>query len=69
MRIRLSKKRAAKAAKKYIPYSEAYGQGFDDMQRRLPCLEKIKRAIGYEPKVGLDEMIEIIIADKRGKNE
>jgi UDP-glucose 4-epimerase len=59
----------SKSKKKYIPYSSAYGEGFDDMQRRLPCLEKIKRATGYEPKVRLDEMIDIIIADKRGKNE
>jgi UDP-glucose 4-epimerase len=59
----------SKSRKKYISYSEAYGQGFDDMQRRLPCLDKVKRAIGYEPKVGLDEAIEIIVADKRGKNE
>jgi UDP-glucose 4-epimerase len=59
----------SKSRKEYVPYSKAYGEGFDDMQRRLPCLEKIRRAIGYEPKVGLDEMIEIIVADKRGKNE
>lgn len=59
----------SKSRKKYIPYSKAYGQGFDDMQRRLPCLEKIKLAIGYEPKIKLDEVIDIIIADKRGKNE
>ena len=62
-------KTGSKSVKKYIPYSEAYGQGFDDMQRRLPCLEKVKNAIGYEPSVKLDEMIDIIIADKRAKNE
>ena len=62
-------KTCSKSEKKYIPYSKAYGKGFDDMQRRLPCLEKIKRAIGYEPKVGLDEMVEIIITDKRGRDE
>ncbi len=62
-------KTGSKSGKKYIPYSEAYCQGFDDMQRRLPCLEKIKRAIGYEPKIKLDEMIDIIVNDKRGKNE
>ncbi len=59
----------SKSRKKYIPYTEAYGQGFDDMQRRLPCLEKVKSAVGYEPKVGLDEAIEKIIADKQGKDE
>ncbi|MDZ7292580.1 MAG: GDP-mannose 4,6-dehydratase [candidate division KSB1 bacterium] len=40
-----------------IPYEEAYEQGFEDMARRVPDLTKIKRLIGYEPKVKLDEMI------------
>jgi len=62
-------KTGSKSIKKYIPYSEAYGEGFDDMHRRLPCLEKINKLIGYEPKVKLDEMIDVIIADKRGGNE
>jgi len=61
-------KTGSKSSKKYITYDKAYGQGFDDMQRRLPCLEKIKRAIGYESRVTLNEAIEIIVADKRGKN-
>lgn len=54
---------------KYIPYSQAYGQGFDDMQRRLPCLKKVKAVIGYQPKVNLDQMLEHIIADKRAKDQ
>ncbi|MDD5010732.1 MAG: GDP-mannose 4,6-dehydratase [Phycisphaerae bacterium] len=62
------KKTGSKSEKKYISYSEAYGKGFDDMQRRLPCLEKVKQAIGYEPKVGLEQTLEKIIADKRGEN-
>jgi UDP-glucose 4-epimerase len=63
------KKTGSKSEKKFIPYSQAYGQGFDDMQRRLPCLEKINRATGYKPQVSLEQMIEKIITDKRGKNE
>jgi UDP-glucose 4-epimerase len=66
---KIIEKTNSKSIKKLIPYSKAYGQGFDDMQRRLPCLEKINRAIGYKPQVSLDQMLEIIIADKRGKNE
>ena len=66
---KIIQKTRSKSGKKYIPYSSAYGKGFDDMQRRLPSLEKVKQAIGYEPKVGLDEMIEVIIADKRGRDE
>jgi UDP-glucose 4-epimerase len=40
-----------------IPYEEAYEQGFEDMARRVPDLAKIKKLIGYTPKVKLDEII------------
>lgn len=40
-----------------IPYEEAYEQGFEDMARRVPDLTKIKKLIGYSPKVKLDEII------------
>jgi len=40
-----------------IPYEEAYEQGFEDMTRRVPDLAKIKKLIGYTPKVKLDEII------------
>ncbi|CAN5404712.1 SDR family NAD(P)-dependent oxidoreductase [soil metagenome] len=42
---------------RYIPYEEAYGEGFEDMQRRVPCLEKAKRLIGYQPTRTLDQII------------
>jgi len=40
-----------------VPYAEAYEAGFEDMQRRMPDLTKIKRLIGYEPTVKLDQII------------
>src|SRR6186713_1471039 len=36
-----------------VPYSQAYEEGFEDMPRRVPDLTKIKKLIGYEPKVDL----------------
>ena len=48
-----------------IPYDEAYEAGFEDMPRRVPDLTKIARLIGYEAKVGLDEIIERVVADFR----
>ncbi len=42
---------------KYISYEEAYGEGFEDMQRRVPSLEKAKRLIGYQPTRTLDQII------------
>ncbi|MEO8072748.1 MAG: GDP-mannose 4,6-dehydratase [Acidobacteriota bacterium] len=41
----------------YIPYSEAYGEGFEDMQRRVPSLEKAKRLVGYQPTRTLETII------------
>ena len=42
---------------RYIPYEEAYGEGFEDMQRRVPSLEKAERLIGYKPTRTLDDII------------
>ena len=50
-----------------IPYDEAYEAGFEDMPRRVPDLTKIRDLIGYEPKVGLDEIIERVVADFRAR--
>jgi UDP-glucose 4-epimerase len=44
-----------------IPYSEAYGDGFEDMRRRVPDLTKIGDVIGYRPRVALDEIIQRVI--------
>lgn len=50
---------------KYIPYSEAYGEGFEDMQRRVPSLEKAKRLIGYQPTRSLDDIINDVAGEMR----
>ncbi|HUF03755.1 MAG TPA: GDP-mannose 4,6-dehydratase [Aridibacter sp.] len=42
---------------KFIPYKEVYGEGFEDMQRRVPSLEKAARLIGYKPTRTLDDII------------
>jgi UDP-glucose 4-epimerase len=44
-----------------IPYDEAYESGFEDMPRRVPDIGKIHRAIGYEPRVELDDIISRVI--------
>lgn len=40
-----------------IPYGEAYRPGFEDMQRRKPLVEKLKRVTGFAPGIGLDDII------------
>ena len=41
----------------YVPYAEAYGDGFEDMERRVPNIELIKSLVGWEPKRDLSSMI------------
>lgn len=41
----------------YVPYEEAYGDGFEDMERRVPNIELIKSLVGWEPKRNLSTMI------------
>ena len=44
-----------------IPYDQAYEAGFEDMPRRVPDIGKLAKLIGYEPKVGLDEIIRRVV--------
>jgi UDP-glucose 4-epimerase len=46
---------------KNVPYDEAYESGFEDMPRRVPDLTKARNMIGYEPKLGLDDILVEII--------
>ena len=47
----------------YIPYSEAYGDGFEDMERRVPNIDLINSLTGWKPKRGLDEIIKDLAQD------
>ena len=46
----------------HIPYEEAYGEGFEDMRRRVPDLSKIRQAIGYKATHNLHQILEAVIA-------
>lgn len=50
-----------------IPYEKAYGEGFEDMQRRVPDIRKVREFIGWRPTVGIDEIIQSV-ADYMRKN-
>ena len=47
----------SKSEIKKIPYSEAYPAGFEDMQRRVPDISKIKNALGWSPEIELEQII------------
>jgi UDP-glucose 4-epimerase len=48
-----------------IPYDQAYAPGFEDMQRRVPCIDKINALIGYVPRHTLDDTLRAVIAHER----
>jgi UDP-glucose 4-epimerase len=45
-----------------IAYEKAYPEGFEDMQRRVPDISKIKQVLGWEPEINLDQIIKDIAA-------
>ncbi len=47
-----------------VPYNEAYEEGFEDMQRRIPDTTKINDAIGWAPKRSLEQIILDVKADQ-----
>lgn len=47
----------SKSEIKTIPYSEAYPEGFEDLQRRVPDISKIKNVLGWSPEIGLEQII------------
>jgi UDP-glucose 4-epimerase len=47
----------SKSSIEKIAYEKAYPEGFEDMQRRVPDISKIKRVLGWEPEINLDQII------------
>jgi UDP-glucose 4-epimerase len=45
-----------------IAYEKAYPEGFEDMQRRVPDISKIKQVLGWSPEINLDQVIKDIAA-------
>ncbi len=64
--LELAKRVVSRAGSKsgidLVPYEKAYEEGFEDMQRRVPDLSKLRALTGYEPRVPLDEILDRVIA-------
>jgi UDP-glucose 4-epimerase len=41
----------------FIPYEEAYEEGFEDMRYRVPDISRLKAAIGFTPRYGIEEIL------------
>lgn len=53
---------------RYVPYEEAYPQGFEDMQRRVPNLARVSSLIGFQPARTLDDILNDVIEEQRARN-
>jgi UDP-glucose 4-epimerase len=51
----------------YIPYDQAYEPGFEDMFRRVPCVEKLEALTGFRPETSLPEIVDRVISYARNK--
>ncbi len=51
----------SKSTIRYVSYSQAYGEGFEDMEHRIPDIRKAHECFGYTPKRSLDEIIRAVI--------
>lgn len=54
----------SQSVKKHLSYEEAYGRPFDDMMRRVPCLDRIREAVGFSPRTSLSQILHAVIAEK-----
>ena len=50
----------------YIPYHEAYREGFEDMHRRIPDTTKVAELLGWAPTRSLDSIIVDVVESRRG---
>jgi UDP-glucose 4-epimerase len=51
----------------YVPYDQAYEPGFEDMFRRVPCVEKLESLTGFRPQTPLPEIIDRVVSYVGGK--
>ena len=49
----------------YVPYDEAYGDGFEDMERRVPDIKLINELVGWKPRRDLSSMIADIATEMK----
>ncbi|HJX93004.1 MAG TPA: GDP-mannose 4,6-dehydratase [Pyrinomonadaceae bacterium] len=53
----------------FVPYDEAYEEGFEDMPRRIPDISKVRDLVGFEPKMSLDGILQSVIDFQSGRRD
>lgn len=51
----------------FVPYDEAYEEGFEDMPRRIPDISKVNQLVGFEPRMSLDGILQSVIEYQSGR--
>ena len=51
----------------FVPYDEAYEEGFEDMPRRVPDISKVSELVGFRPEMSLDGILESVIDHQLGR--
>jgi len=51
----------SKSEIKFVPYDEAYEEGFEDMPRRIPDISKVNSRVGFQPEKSLDAILDSVI--------
>jgi UDP-glucose 4-epimerase len=51
----------------FLPYSEAYGNGFEDMERRVPNIDLIHNLVGWQPTRNLSTIIGDIVEEMKSE--
>ena len=66
---KLVKQRTASSSSiEFVPYDKAYEPGFEDMMRRVPCVDKLLALTGFRPQTPLNEIIDRVSTFFREKN-
>ena len=53
----------------FLPYDDAYEEGFEDMPRRVPDISKVGGLIGFEPEMTLDRILHTVITYYNGARD
>jgi UDP-glucose 4-epimerase len=59
----------SRSAIEFIPYDKAYEPGFEDMMRRVPCVDKLEGLTGFRPRTTLNEIIDRVSTFFQQKSE
>ena len=51
----------------FVPYDEAYEEGFEDMPRRIPDTKKVRSLVGFCPQIDLDGILRTVIEFQSGR--